>query len=199
MTLRRSPRGLVAFAFASLPLALVGACAPELPSVVRGEMARSPSGTTTFVVFTDFQCPFCRRTHDKIAAAVAEHGTPARVVLVHVPLRSHPDARAAARAAICAEALLPEEAANAVVDAMYHATDLSEGACERLAVSRGADRDRFRACVASAETQARLARDRAAFESVGGDGVPLVYVDGSRIDGEPTKAELDSALGGAGR
>lgn len=194
MTSRRSfPRCLAALAVASL--SFVGACAPSLPSVVRDEMARSPSGTTTLVVFTDFQCPFCRRTHDKIAAALAEHATPARVVLVHVPLRSHPDARTAARTAICSESLLPEDAARAVVDAMYHAADLSEEACERLVVARGADRDRFRACVGSAETQARLARDRAAFVSVGGDGVPLVYIDGSRIDGEPSKAELDVALG----
>lgn len=176
-------------------LALAAACAPAVPSVVRSEMARSKSGVTTVVMFTDFQCPFCRRAHDKLASALAEHDTPARVVLVHVPLRSHPDARTAARAAICSEALLPADAASAVVDAMYHATDLSGEACERLAVERGADRDRFRACVASPETQARLARDREAFEDVGGGGVPLLYVDHARIEGEPSTMELAAALG----
>lgn len=170
------------------------ACGAGAPDAIRREMERSPQRTTTVVVFTDFQCPYCRRTHDKLTQALAEKGTRARVVLRHVPLRSHPDAATAARAAVCAEALLPEAASSAFYDAMYHATDLSEAASERLAVERGADRERFRACTSAKATTERLAEDRAAYKSVGGDGVPLVYVDKVRIDGEPTPEELDAAF-----
>lgn len=185
------------FSFVALVVSLVlggWSCGAELPGAIRQEMDRSPAETTTVVVFTDFQCPYCRHTHAKLEEALAAHPVRSRVVLVHVPLRSHPDARTAARASICGEALLPPDGARALNDAMYRATDLSEPACERMAVEQGVNRASFRACVASDTTEARIAEDRARYRSVGGDGVPLVYVDRVRIDGEPSRPELEHAL-----
>src|SRR5262245_48460214 len=116
-----------------------------VPPPIRDELARAPRGTVTVISFTDFQCPFCRRTHAALAPLVAQHRGRVRVVLRHVPLRMHPDARTAARAAVCTESL---PAAEAVADALYQSPDLGEAACEAIALERGADRDAYQRCVA---------------------------------------------------
>ncbi|WP_420634160.1 DsbA family protein [Candidatus Palauibacter sp.] len=49
--------------------------------------------------FSDYQCPFCRSSHEAVAGWATSAA--ARIVLVHVPLSDR--SREAARAAVCAE------------------------------------------------------------------------------------------------
>lgn len=181
--------GFVAFGFAT---SVVG-CRPALPQVVRDEMAATPRGQVTVIFFTDFQCPFCRRTHAALEPLVEERKGRVRVVLKHVPLRRHPDARTAARAAICVEALAPNELAAFTRDLMT-ATDLSEHACAEAAVQHRVDRELFDRCVHDSKTEERIDRDTAMFDAVDGDGVPLLYVGRARLDGSQTRSSLESAL-----
>ena len=179
-----------------LSIALLFSCAPGVPPVIRDELARAPQGTVTVVSFTDFQCPFCRRTHAVLAALVAQREGRVRVVLRHVPLNMHPDARTAARAAVCGESLAARED---LVTALYTAPDLGEAACEELAVTRGADRETWKRCVADPATDARIDRDKAMYRALDGSGVPLLYVGRTRIDGAPTRSYLEAAIDDATR
>lgn len=179
---------------ALLALLASSSCGGGVPPAIRDELALAPRGTVTVVVFTDFQCPFCRRTHAALAPVVAEHRDRVRVVIRHVPLNMHPDARTAARAAVCTEALA---AHDAVVDALYRAPDLGEAACEEIALDNGADRPAFETCVADPATDARIDRDTAMFRSLGGDGVPMMYVDRTLLDGAQTRRRLETAIDAA--
>lgn len=188
--------------FAVVTSVLVG-CAIRAPSVIRAEMAhtdRLRSGATTVVFFTDFQCPHCRRTHAALAPLVAARHDRVRVVVRHVPLRGHPDARTAARAAVCVEALTHGNrdwvAQDDYVHALFEASDLSEAACEELAVERGVDRFRFQRCLADPATDARIERDIAELDALKGDGVPLIYVGARRLEGAQTRQDLEDALDG---
>lgn len=179
--------------------ALSFACAGDLPAVIREDLATTAQvkrGAATVVFFTDFQCPFCRKTHAALAPLVAARHDRVRVVLRHVPLRRHPDARTAARASVCVERI-----ASALTDdyahALFASPDLSEAACEALAVERGVDRDRYRACLADSATDARIEKDLERFDAVKGDGVPLLYVGQRRLDGAPSSAALEAALDAA--
>jgi protein-disulfide isomerase len=197
---RRLALGLLLTTLALTTLALsTVSCGAELPVVLRDEVARAPRGTVTVVFFTDFQCPFCRRTHEKLASVLAQHEGHVRVVLHHLPLRSHPDARGAARAAICVEQLTDPNARTAedYASALFASADLSDASCEQIATAHGVDRERFRQCVADAATDARIERDIDLFESVDGDGVPLLYVGRTRLDGEPSRGALESAIDSA--
>src|SRR5688572_11889082 len=124
--------------FLSLLLLSTLACGGELPLVIKDEMAKTTQtkpGAATIVFFTDFQCPFCRKTHAALAPLLEQHHGRVRLVLRHVPLNRHPDARTAARAAICVETLTPE----LIVDyahALFETQDLSEANCEALAIER---------------------------------------------------------------
>jgi protein-disulfide isomerase len=180
---------------ASLAL-LLPSCGAGVPPVIRDELTRAPPGVVTVVFFTDFQCPYCRRTHAALSAVLAGRPGRVRVVLRHVPLSMHPDAQTAARAAICAEAL---PAYEDYVRALYASQDLGDAACEELAVERGASREAFRACVIDPETDARIARDTGMLDQLAGDGVPLLYVGHRRLDGSQTRRDLETAIDDAAR
>ncbi len=171
--------------------ALASSCGGGLPPAIRDELARAPRGTVTVVFFTDFQCPFCQRTHAVLAPLVAERQGRVRVVLRHVPLPMHPDARTAARAAVCTQSL---PAAEAVVDALYRAPDLGEAACEQIALEHGAERAAYEQCVADSATDARIDSDTSMFRALGGDGVPMMFVDRTLLDGSQTRSTLQSAI-----
>jgi predicted DsbA family dithiol-disulfide isomerase len=177
--------------FAALLFSVASACGGSVPPPIRDELARAPRGTVTVVFFTDFQCPFCRRTHAALAPLVAQHEGRVRVVTKHVPLNMHPDARTAARAAVCTESLPMSEA---VLDALYQAPDLGEAACEEIAVEHGADRGAFKACVVDPATDARIDRDSSMFRSIGGNGVPMLYVERTLLDGSQTRRSLETAI-----
>ena len=82
-------------------------------------------------------------------------------------------------------------------DALFAAVDLSEEACEELAVSRGADRSAFRSCIAAGATSERLARDEAVFDAVNGDGVPLLFVGRTRLEGQQRTKVLEATISDA--
>jgi predicted DsbA family dithiol-disulfide isomerase len=175
------------------------ACGGDLPGVIRDELtmtSQMKSGATTVVFFTDFQCPFCRRTHAALAPLVEARRDRVRVVVRHVPLPRHPDARTAARASVCVERLTPM-----LIDdydhALFESPDLSEAACEALAVERGVDRDKYQRCLGEPSTDARIEQDIAMFDAVKGDGVPLMYIDRTRLDGAQSRTTLEATLDAA--
>lgn len=202
-------------------LLLLASCATETPLAIRDEMAttaRVQPGATTVVFFTDFQCPFCRRTHANLQPLLTERhqeaasGKPVsdiRLVIKHVPLARHPDARTAARAAVCFESLVARETTSRAspslgarpnllfeeyVHALMTSPDLSEGACEHLAEEHGAARDAMQRCLAEPGPDTRIENDLALFDAVHGDGVPLLFVGGTRLEGAQSREGLEAAL-----
>ena len=175
------------------------ACGAEVPTVIRDEMAKTSqvkAGAATIVFFTDFQCPFCRKTHAALAPVVEARRDRVRVVVRHVPLPRHPDARTAARAAVCVEQITNALTGD-YVHALYEALDLSEAACEELAIERGVDRDKFRRCLSEPATDARIEADLAMFDAIKGDGVPLLYVGRTRLEGAQSRESLEAAIDAA--
>lgn len=168
------------------------------PGVIRDEMAiteKTKPGAATLVFFTDFQCPYCRKTHAALAPLLDDptRHDRIRLVLRHVPLPRHPDAATAARAAVCVERLGPMVLKD-YAHALMTSQDLSEAACEELAVERGIDRTLYQRCLADPSTDGRIRRDIQAYRAADGDGVPLIYVGTRRLDGAQTGPALAAAL-----
>src|SRR5690606_24468643 len=71
--------------------------------LVKGGARLGTDGATPYVVgFLDYECPFCQSSHRLVERFI--RGSPDKAVTIrHFPLRSHPAAELAARAAICAE------------------------------------------------------------------------------------------------
>lgn len=170
----------------------------DVPPVIAQEIQKTGHGKVTIVDFVDFECPFCRMTHAELAPLVAARKDKIRLVRKHVPLRMHPHALDAAKTACCAEAQgKGEEVAEALFTAPPE-TLTSEG-CEKIAEKHGLDLAKFRACVASPVTEARIHADGETFRAANGHGLPTIFIDGTRLDGAQDKESLESALDGAMR
>src|SRR5262249_56108712 len=99
-----APRALAGVALAgalAAPLAVGFTKHAPIPDVIAEELAKSPE-QATIIDFVDFECPFCRATHARLAPVVAASAPHVRVVRKQVPLtRIHAHAMDAARAACC--------------------------------------------------------------------------------------------------
>jgi uncharacterized membrane protein/predicted DsbA family dithiol-disulfide isomerase len=161
---------------------------PGTPAFV--EQAQVPH-TTTVVEIVDFECPYCRRMQDRLAAAIAQARFPVRVVRKMLPLPSHPHAMPAALAYCCADA---QGKGDAMAAALFAAPtdELTPEGCERLAASVGCDLERYRRELPRAE--ARVAAEMTEMRAAGVRALPTVYIGGERIVGAAKSTSDLSAL-----
>ncbi|MCL2725444.1 MAG: thioredoxin domain-containing protein [Polyangiaceae bacterium] len=166
-----------------------------VPSVIAQEIHKAPRGKLLVIDFADFECPFCRITHTELTPLLEERKEKIFLVRKHVPLRMHPHARDAARAAICGEIM---DKRDAMADALFTANDLSPNGCRAIAKSLGLDVEKFDACVKSAATDARIDADTSTFRAAGGHGLPTFWFGTTKVEGaqdrEKLRAALDAAL-----
>jgi protein-disulfide isomerase/uncharacterized membrane protein len=184
--------------FTMKPPPPVAAVAEAVPDAIQAEMARTTDGRITVVDFADFECPFCRMSHEAIAPVLESNRSRIRLVRKQVPLtRIHPHALDAARAACCGEAL---GKGDAMADALFRAPveDLTTEGCEKIAVSLGLQADAFRACVIDPKTGAQIDADIATFRAARGHGLPTLWIDGQKLEGRQSAETLQEALAGAG-
>lgn len=166
------------------------------PAPIAAEMNETPKGEITIVDFIDFECPFCRMTHEALVPVLAKHRGQIRLVRKQVPLRMHPHAMDAAKAGICGEEL---GKGDAMADALFTAPPeaLTPEGTERIAKDLGLDADRFRACLAAPATAARIDEDREAFRASKGHGLPTLWIDGIVLEGAQDQASLEAAVDAA--
>ena len=166
------------------------------PEVIREEIAKTPRGVATVVDFVDFECPFCRMTHAELQPLLQEHASQIRLVRRQVPLKMHPHAMDAARAACCGERLGRGEAmANALFTAPED--DLTPAGCEKIAQKLGLSLEPYRACVKDPAIDALIAADKAEFQAAGGYALPTIWIGEEQIIGAQPREALQKALEGA--
>jgi predicted DsbA family dithiol-disulfide isomerase/uncharacterized membrane protein len=170
---------------------------PEgIPAPIAAEIKRTGRGKVTVVDFVDFECPFCRMTHHEVKPLFEERKDKLRVARKQVPLRMHPHALDAAKAACCGEAL---GKGDEIADALFEAPpeELTREGCEKLAQTHGLDPAKFRACVDDPATKARIEKDVEAFHTAKGHGLPTIWVDGTKLEGAQDRETLASTLDSA--
>lgn len=179
-----STRSMIAWALAAV-------CASSLPFIWREFPERPPApeaiaalakpGKLTLVMFTDFECPFCRRMHLSLEGIKAQRKDAVAAVRVMAPLDLHKGALPAAKAYVCT----PEASREAMATALYSVEPelLEPQAILDLAGKQGIDKDAFAKCVNDPATADKVAAEKAMFKSVGGRGLPLVFVGGTAVLG----------------
>jgi predicted DsbA family dithiol-disulfide isomerase len=148
------------------------------------------SAPVVVTVWSDFGCPHCRRALPILEGAVTRYAPYVRLVQKYYPLRSHPDAETAARAAIAANNQQKHWQMAHILFA--HQGSQRESDCEGYAKELGLDVQKFRADLASEETTRILKRDRDAAERAGLSATPLVLINGRELDA--TYFHLDADL-----
>lgn len=136
------------------------------------------------VVFSDYECPACKQFDEAVRAIAAASPGRIKIRYRHLPLRSHPYAAIAAKAAVCAEA-------EGRFDPMHRLLFLSSDSLARvhwgrLAVSASIpDSSAFLDCLRSRETIKALDRDYADADRLGTLQTPTVLINSEMYKGLP--------------
>jgi predicted DsbA family dithiol-disulfide isomerase/uncharacterized membrane protein len=151
--------------------------APDVP--VEIQKLYKP-GKINVVEFADFECPFCRLLHTTLQKLTSEYEGRVNLVRLNMPLASHPDARDAAKAFICAD---EQGQGQTMGDRLFEAKSLRRDALRAHAQSLALDLERFDACLDSRDTEARIDRESAILRNAGFDGLPTTYIGSMKIIG----------------
>lgn len=145
----------------------------------------------TLVVFSDFQCPFCKRFDSTLKQLLARRPDDVRIVFKHHPLPFHKEAEPAARAAIAAHQQ----------GQFWEYHDLLFLNMERLrepeifielASSLGLDLARFERDMNSRATQDKLRRDLDLAKMIGVRGTPATFINGAMASGARPLDDLNA-------
>lgn len=128
------------------------------------------------VVFSDFECPFCRRVVPALARLEERFPGDVSFVWRHFPLAMHPRAAPAAEASQCAHA---QGRFWQYHDALFRQPErLDAAGLEEAARTAGLDLESFTRCVSTHVRAGDVERDREAGSRAGVTGTPTVYING---------------------
>ncbi len=154
----------------------------------------------TIIVFSDYECPFCKKAEPTIAEVRKIYGDKIRYAFRNYPLPFHANATPAAEAALCANAqgkFWPYH------DKVMAAADLTEANLQQIATSVGLDRKKFDECVKAGTFKEQVAKDMADGQAAGVSGTPAFFINGQMLDGaqpvERFKEIIDEELANLGK
>jgi len=159
-----------------------------------------PEGApVTIVEFSDFQCPYCSRVVPTVKQIAARYPDEVRIVFRHLPLEFHAQARPAAYGSICADAQGQFWEYHDLLFANQRALERDQ--LSDYAISLGLDMEAFESCMKAPETEARVAADLEAAESLGATGTPAFFINGIFLSGaqpfEAFEQLIEEELAGA--
>jgi protein-disulfide isomerase len=134
----------------------------------------------TVVMFSDFQCPVCSRTHPVLQKVLAEYGDKIRFVVRNFPLISlHENAF---QAALAAQAAKTQGKFFEYTDILYkNQNALDTDSLKKYAVDAGLNLQQFELDLQSASTAEAVRKDMADGESYGITGTPTIFVNGVKV------------------
>lgn len=170
--------------------------------LLEGEYAaRGPANApVTLVVFSDFQCPFCRKMQQLLATEpLLVAGRDVRLVFRHMPLAQHDWAEQAAQAAACAQ-FQSQAAFWHLHDALFvnqnrvSRENVNDEVLELASKTPGLDLAQFRTCVDRQMSFGAVIRDRDLGVKAGVSGTPTLFLNGEPLPGIKDPAQLHQLL-----
>ena len=145
----------------------------------------SPMAPVTIYEFSDFQCPHCKMASPYLKKVVEESNGKVKLVFKQYPLKGHPKARVAAMAAVAAQ---KQGKFWEMHDLLCDKQDeLQRANFEDFAKKLGLDVAKFKADMASAETEKKVDADIAEGRAAGVDSTPSIFVNDRRYIFPPDK------------
>jgi protein-disulfide isomerase len=155
----------------------------------------------TIVEFSDYECPFCKRAEGVVDQVMATYGDKVKVVFRDFPLPFHANARPAAEAANCANAMGKFWEYHGKLFANQNA--LTVDRLNGYAVELGLDPQKFSDCLAQKPHAAAIDKDIEDGQKVGVSGTPAFFINGRMLSGaqpfEKFKELIDEELAAAAK
>jgi protein-disulfide isomerase len=156
----------------------------------------STAAPVTVVMFTDYQCPACSKTHPVLKKVVAEFGDKVRLVLRDFPLQKiHPNSF---QAAIAANAARAQGKFAEYIEVLYRNQDaLDRASLVKYAADLGLNTKKFELDLSDEKLAAEIRKDIADGTSYGASGTPTIFVNGvkvRRISADGFRTAIERAL-----
>ena len=148
-----------------------------------------PKAPITIVIFTEYECSYCRRAESTVAQLRARHGAELRVVIAEHPLPAHARARPAALAALAAA----EQGHFEGMHGRMLAGSLDDAAIDAAAQAEHLDLARFEASRATTAVDA-LERSEHLAKELGVRGTPSFFVNGRMLVGAQPLATFERVI-----
>jgi protein-disulfide isomerase len=153
----------------------------------------------TLVVFSDFECPFCKRGKETFERLLAELPREVRLVWKDLPLPMHTNAEPAAELARFARASQGDRGFWKAHDLLYASQEsLGDAAFRRIAGQLGLSWAQAQAAIREAKFGASIQADVALSDRVVVEATPTTFVNGVKLVGaqpyERTRALVDAEL-----
>jgi protein-disulfide isomerase len=132
------------------------------------------------IEFTDFQCPFCKRTWATVNQVLEAFPQEVRLAVCMNPLAFHPQAMNAAKAALAADR---QGRFLMYATSLFDESWLEEGTYITLAEDYELDPEQFEADFASEATAKAIARQQKLAAALGVKGVPYFFINGEPLVG----------------
>ena len=164
----------------------------QLPSLMPEK-----SGTVRLAIFSDFQCPFCKKLDDKIVQWQQKYGDKLDVLFIQFPLPMHPLSLPAAIASECARAQGKFDAYRVKLFASQEDMKAGKEPFLPIADSLGLKKPDFMTCMHDPATEEKVKEDILFGNYVAVKGTPTFFINGELIDGlsEPQIVQkIDAAM-----
>jgi predicted DsbA family dithiol-disulfide isomerase len=134
------------------------------------------------VLFSDFQCPFCRVFGDTLVKIAGDYGDQVQLVFRQFPLTHiHVNAQYAAEASLCAH---DQKRFWEVHDFMFeNQRELTEENILKAIRFLGLDTEIFNECIASGRHKTTVREDVRAAAAAGVDSTPALFINGLYLSG----------------
>ncbi|HXU63674.1 MAG TPA: thioredoxin domain-containing protein [Polyangia bacterium] len=133
------------------------------------------------VIFSDFQCPFCKRVEPQLSQLEKEYGGKVHMAWKNYPLPFHQNAEPAAEAAMAANA---QGKFWQMHDKLFeNNTALDRPSLEKYAQELGLDMAKFKADLDAQKYKSSIEADTKEGQAVGVNGTPAVFINGRKING----------------
>ena len=157
----------------------------------------SPNAPVTLVIFSDFQCPFCKRVLPTLGQIEKEYSGKVKMAFRNNPLPFHPNAMPAAKAAMAAN---EQGKFWQMHDALFaNQQDLSEAGILKAAKEAGLDMTKFQKDWKSNKYDAQIQADIDFAKQNGASGTPSFFINGVAVRGAQPfpafKVVIDKLLG----
>jgi protein-disulfide isomerase len=140
----------------------------------------NPNAPVTVIMFSDFQCGACAKTHPIVQAVLAEFGEKVRFVVRDFPLKSvHKDAF---QAALAANAAAAQGKFFEYTEILYkNQTALDAFSLRKYAEEIGLNLVKFDLDIKSAKIAAEVEKDLKDGENLGISSTPTIYINGRKV------------------
>lgn len=157
----------------------------------------SKDAAVTIVMFTDFECPFCKRAEATLDQIRKKYPGDVRIVFKHLPLDFHDRALPAALLAAAVQKYRGDEAFFAAASEVFERSpDLSEATLGEIGRSHGLSASQVSAALSGEdeEVNERVRRDMELSSDVQARGTPHFFVNGKRLTGARPLEQFDALI-----